>query len=253
MKASSEQLKQWRKLKMGKYRKREGLFLAEGIRTVEQILKNGCIKTNALIYSESISGSDLPECGLPLYEVSNDEMKSLSDTETPQGVIAICETPAESDLNNLSASGKILLALDRIQDPGNLGTIIRTATWFGIGGVLFGSGCVDPFHPKVVRSTAGATGALPFIHGDLSELLQQFEELGHPVFLLDAGERSLRLDEETTAIENAILLIGNEANGIHTSLYSDRRKLIHIPGSGELAESLNASVAAAIVLYYFTK
>lgn len=237
---------------MGKYRKRQGLFLAEGVRTVEQMLKNDCIKTIALIHSESIRGNDLLEYGLPVYEVSNDELKSLSDTETPQGVIAVCETPAEIALDDLSASGKILLALDRIQDPGNLGTIIRTATWFGAGGILFGKGCADPFHPKVVRSTAGATGALPYRQGGLDELLSFFEQRGRAVFLLDAGIQSQSISEVNVS-KDAILVIGNEANGIDPSLFYSERTALHIPGSGDFAESLNASIAAAIGLYEITK
>ena len=252
MRASAERLKQWRKLKMGKYRKREGLFLAEGIRTISQILENGIVEIAALIYCESMSECTLLKSGLPAYAVAPDEFKSLCDTETPQGILALCKIPAESEPEVLAGMKGLILALDTIQDPGNLGTIIRTAAWFGAGGILFGKGCADPFHPKVVRSTAGATGVLPYRQGDLDELLSFFEQRGRTVFLLDAGNQSHTIGHAKIA-EHSVLVIGNEANGIHPSLYHTERTALHIPGSGNFAESLNASIAAAIGLYIFTK
>ncbi|TVQ67819.1 MAG: RNA methyltransferase [Balneolaceae bacterium] len=251
MKPTAQQLKEWRKLRMGKYRKRNRLFIAEGVRTVEQILMNGAVRPAAVLRREGHPDPLSFESDIPLFEVSAEEFNSLCDTETPQGVLAVCEVPEPAGTDILIRTQGIILALDAVQDPGNLGTIIRTATWFGAGAILFGRGCADPFHPKVVRSTAGATGALPYLHGDLTELLPLFEESGRNVILLDAGENSLNL-KEAVPVQNPVLVIGNEANGIDPKLFSGERTAVHIPGAGSMAESLNASVASAIALFYFT-
>ncbi len=147
----------------------------------------------------------------------------------------------------------VLVATDAIQDPGNMGTIIRTAAWFGVCGLLAGKGSTDIFNPKTVRSTAGATGAVPYQNAKLAEMLPAFEEAGWEVFMLEASEDSTSIGNVVHA-ERVIIIVGNEANGIDSNLMIPGRTAVHIkPRNDEQnVESLNAAIALAIALYEFS-
>ncbi len=190
---SNRQLTTWRKLHQKKHRQKSGLFLAEGIRCVEQLLRNQRIEIEALLQAGKPDWKPEEGMNIPLYELRDEDFQSIVDTETPQGVAAICHIPNMPEPEELVNRKGVMVAVDALQDPGNLGTILRTAVWFGAAGLLCGSGTVDPWHPKVVRSTAGATGALPVISGDLNPLLDTFEGEGWNVILLDSGEGSMSL------------------------------------------------------------
>lgn len=139
---------------------------------------------------------------------------------------------------------------DAIQDPGNLGTIIRTAAWFGVSGIVFGEGCVDPFHPKVVRSTAGATGTVSFLKGNLEPLFRDLESSGWHVYLLDGSARAREIRTVRPG-KKSILIAGNEANGIRPELFCSNRSPVRIGGDSATVESLNAAVALGISLFTF--
>lgn len=251
--ASNNQLKNWKKLQMGKYRKRMGLFLAEGVRCVEQILENGNIDIEELVIQKGWNPDKLSvTADRPFYELDASDFEAVSDTDSPQGIVAVCKIPEESSMENLSQKSEVILATDAIQDPGNLGTIIRTACWFDVDGIIFGTGTVDPFHPKVVRSTAGATGVLPYLSGNLNDILPSFESENWTTFLLDAGEGSKNLEDRLKS-EKSILVVGNEGNGISDGLFRDGRHRIKIDGNPHQVESLNAAVASSITFYEFSK
>ena len=247
--ASNNQLKLWRKLQQTKYRKKEGLFLAEGERCVEQIVENGFLKVESIILEKGYRAGF--EFEGAVFEVEPSEFENLSDTDTPQGILAVCEVPDESDDLHQKQSG-LIVAFDAVQDPGNVGTIIRTAAWFGAAGLLMGHGTADPLHPKVVRSTAGATGALDYVKGDIAELIAEFENKDWRVYLMDGGESSIDIKTADPA-EKSILVIGNEGNGISAGLFADHRTAVRIPGDQTTVESLNAGIATGIGLYEFTK
>lgn len=236
---------------MGKYRKKSGLFMAEGERCVEQILGNGIIEVEELIVQEGSSVGELIKSGKPVYQVSKNDFEAISDTDTPQGVIAVCRKPEEVSLSVLAGKTGVIAAFDAIQDPGNLGTMIRTASWFGVSGLIFGTGTVDPFHPKVVRSTAGATGVIPFLKGNLDEQLAALEKEGWKTCLLHGAKNSSDLRSHQPG-PKTILVAGNEANGIDPGLVTSNRKLLKIPGESSRVESLNAAVALSIALYSFS-
>jgi RNA methyltransferase, TrmH family len=250
--ASQNQLKLWRKLLMGKYRKKEGLFIAEGERCVEQILKGNLVDVDALIVDENYEQrSEILKRRELLVSVSSDDFRSISDTETPQGVIAVCKIPGAANADEFRSNQGVIIAMDAVQDPGNVGTIIRTAAWFGAAGILFGNGSADPFHPKVVRSTAGATGALPYLKGDLQELFSTFEQNGWQIYLMDGAPGAEDLAGINPA-EKSLLVIGNEANGISRQLVTPGRKRVRIDGNNQTVESLNAAIALAVGLYKFS-
>ena len=249
MSASNNQIKEWKKLLRGKYRKKEGLFLAEGIRCVEQIIENNFLMVRELLVENQADLTSIQWSEeIPIYELSSDQFLTISDTESPQGIIAVCEIPDEAKIGELSKTEGIIVAIDAIQDPGNLGTIIRTAAWFGVSGIVFGDGSVDPFHPKVVRSTAGATSSLPYMKGSLNPLLDEFDAQGWEIVLMDAGRSSIPLQTYSSSSKIA-LVIGNEANGIDSSLFKNGRTSLKITGSTESVESLNAAIALSIALF----
>ena len=151
------QVKEWKKLYTKKERDKSGLFLIEGFHLVEEALKAGLIQH--LILHEN---TDIPHTwnyeDIPVTVVTNEVMKALSDTETPQGIMAVCQKP-KVELSSLK--GKKFLLIDSVQDPGNIGTMIRTADAAGIDAVILGEGCADPYNPKVIRSTQGSLFHLP--------------------------------------------------------------------------------------------
>lgn len=249
--ASGNQIKIWKKLSMSKYRKREKRFLAEGERCVKQILENRKLTVESILLIEgSADELHLQTEEIPRYTLSEQDFVSVTDTQTPQGIAAVCVTPEESSSGYLADAGGLIVAMDAIQDPGNLGTMIRTASWFGATGLVFGEGTADPFHPKVVRSTAGATGVLPFRKGALPEELEQLGSAGYRIFLLDGSKDSISI-KDVRPQKKTVLVVGNEANGISRDLFSTGRTPVRIDGNAEYVESLNAAVALSIGLWHF--
>ncbi|MCC5941468.1 MAG: RNA methyltransferase [Balneolaceae bacterium] len=250
--ASNNQIKEWRKLLMGKYRKKTGLFLAEGLRCVEQIIKNKKLEVSEILTDGTIDHSEinLPD-NIPAFELPKNDFATISDTENSQGIIAVCKIPDQTSIDNISRSGGLIVALDAIQDPGNLGTIIRTASWFGVGGMLIGKGTTDPFQPKVVRSTAGTTGAIPYLKGDLTVHFEILESEQWNIYLLDGSADSVSLDTVSQS-NKSVIVVGNEGNGVDSTLIKANRKLVRIDGKSDIVESLNAAVAASIALFKFS-
>lgn len=252
---SNREITLLRKLNRKKYRQKEQLFIMEGGRSIQQLFKNNIIDIEILFFDEKqeywlqhewidIARERETRC------LSTEIFIEVADTQNPQGVIALCRMPREAKKEELTTRDGIIIATDAIQDPGNLGTIIRTSGWFGVKGILSGKGTVDLFHPKVVRSTAGATGTVPYNNSDLEIDLAEFEEQGWQVILLGTGKGAKNL-RQFEPKEKTILVIGNEAHGVAPSLFRKDRKLIEIPSSGssENVESLNASIALSIALY----
>ncbi len=238
---------------MGKYRKKEGLFLAEGVRCVEQILGNGIVQVDELLLEKGTTEFDfLRRLDVSVYELESEDFLSISDTENSQGVIAVCQIPFKANLDEMVQTEGVIVATDAIQDPGNLGTIIRTVSWFDAAGIIFGTGTVDSFHPKVVRSTAGATGLLAYQSGDLFKIIREFEDYGWDIILMDGGEDSINL-KEVDPERRTLIVVGNEGSGISGNLFSSTRKKVRIDGKSEAVESLNAAVATSIALYHFAR
>ncbi|MEX0609743.1 MAG: RNA methyltransferase [Balneolaceae bacterium] len=247
-KASNNEIKLLRKLSLRKYRNREELFLVEGERAVQQVLENGIVEVvTVFVKEEEAVSSQLSAVSVAL---EGEVFEEVADTDNPQGVLAMCRMPEEINPKNLTGESGIIVATDALQDPGNMGTILRTAAWFGVKAMVIGKGSVDVYHPKVVRSTAGATGIVPVILGELEEIFASLEKSGWEILLLDGGENSQSLADIQPA-EKTLLVVGNEANGINDKLLSSGRKKVKIDsaGNGKAVESLNAAVAVSIALW----
>ncbi|RKL66672.1 RNA methyltransferase [Salipaludibacillus neizhouensis] len=236
-------IKAWKKLHTKKERDKSGLFLIEGKHLIEEALKSQLV-INQLIIQE---GLDIPKewnvTQLNQLVVTARVMKELCETETPQGVAAICEQP--ENINLLLDEGRYLF-IDGVQDPGNLGAMIRTADAAGMSGVVLGHGTTDLFNGKVIRSTQGSLFHLPVQKMDLEEAIELCKENDIPVF-----GTSLK-GSTYTAIEpqkNFALVVGNEGNGVQSELLNLADQNLYIPIFGE-AESLNVAIATGILVYH---
>lgn len=251
--ASANQIKLLRKLSKRKHRYKEKLWLAEGMRCAEQILNNNPDAVLQIFISTDFSEapSFIPSPA-KIFSLEPNLLNSLSDTETPQGILAICKMPEEIQPRHIAANRiGVILALDAIQDPGNLGTIIRTASWFNVTAILAGTGTTDPFQPKTVRSTAGATGKIPIISGKLTEMLTLFHTYQWEISLLDSDKESEPIQQVKKA-DKQILVFGNEGNGISHEIKNLGFPSIEIPGNKKNVESLNVAMACGISLYHFS-
>lgn len=240
--AKNDKIKELRSLSSKKGRKETGLHLIEGERLVLDVLKSGVLPDTVLVAEwNTTAGYKLSELGIEYVTVTAEVMKAASDTDSPQGVLAAVKTP-DSTPPEVYPEG-LIVALDRIQDPGNLGTVLRTADAFGAAGLLVGEGSVDPFMPKAVRAAMGSTYHIPVWQGDLQTELPRLKAQG---FGLVCGH--LAGEEKLPELpEKRVIVIGNEANGASPEVAGECF-LYRLPMKGR-AESLNAAVAAAILIY----
>ena len=246
--ASQTQITLLRKLKQRKHRTIEQRFVLEGERAIDQVIKNGIIDVEA-IFVKASKLDHFTGVNEKLHLLDHRDFNDLADTENPQGMLAICKIPQPVTLDQLSTTNGLIIATDALQDPGNMGTIIRSAVWYGASALITGTGSVDIYNPKVVRSTAGATGILPFIQGELPDLCAELTQLGWNVLLLDANKGAVSISEVPVHTKT-ILIVGNEANGISKEL-SDagyQRVLLPTKSPQKYVESLNAGVAMSIAL-----
>ncbi|TNE69627.1 RNA methyltransferase [bacterium] len=235
-----------RKLEQRKYRQELKLYVAEGYRSIGQHIVSNPESIQFIVQPEN---SDILFPEKETFWVSKSEFDTYSQTRQSQGVIAVVSMPDEMNLNEILNNAELILALDAIQDPGNLGTIVRNALWFGVDALVLGTGTVDLFNPKTVRSTMSTLAALPFCSASLDDSLTLAEQFGFKVYLMRLDDSATPLHEINFA-KKSLIVIGNEGNGIQESLIQDQRETVFIPAysNGE-TESLNAGVAAAIALY----
>lgn len=252
-------VRELRTLHRRKERDLSGRYLVEGIRTVETALQAGA-PLEKIIYIpdllEDPRGRRLLALahgrGIPLIRVSERVLDVIADTKTPSGVVAVARVE-RPDFRRVVGSASTLVIADRIQDPGNLGTIIRIADAAGIAGVLVTPGSVDPYNPKTVRASAGSLFHVPVV--DLGE-----EEEGEAVALLQGrGVRVLVADAHGERVYSEVdysppvaVVLGNEAAGVSSLWRSVALTTVRIPIFGK-AESLNVASAAAILLYEFAR
>lgn len=239
----NENVKRWKKLLTKKGRQKCGQFLIEGEHLVEEAHQAGLIQE--LIVREQYTAKKLEQLFslYPTYVVSRDVEKVISDTQTPQGIFAVCRKfPEQGDVN-----GKRFLLIDQVQDPGNLGTMIRTADAAGIDMVILGEGGADLYNPKVLRSAQGSHFHIPIQKGDLGVWIEKLHQLGIPVYGT-ALEGAAKMTEVQPGGLFA-LIVGNEGQGVSERLLERTTKNLFIPIYGK-CESLNVAVATGILLYY---
>lgn len=237
-------------MKSARFRRQEGCFVAEGFKMAAEALRYGKVRK---LYVSEAARDEYDKSTLHKIEDSEVEwvaapvFRSMSDTATPQGVLAIVEIPEYRWETLIEKQDAAVLCLEDIQDPGNLGTMIRTAEGAGMTAVVLSGGCVDLFNPKVVRATMGSVLRVPFrIVGDMTAETRNLQEKGFSIYA--AGPGAVREYTECSYAGRVGIVIGNEANGICPETFAVADEQITIPMQGEV-ESLNAAVSAALLMY----
>lgn len=247
---NNPQVKAAAELKQKKHRQQRGLFLAEGLRTVEEAVASRAVES--IFYTaieDERTRAVLEQAAakqIKLYCVSENVMKKIADTETPQGIIAVCKMQS-TQLEDLLASGKMLLVLDRVGDPGNVGTMLRTADAAGLGGLVLLQGSVDIYAPKTVRSSMGSLFHVPVLAGvSEQDFIADAHRAGYELLVtcLDGADNLYKADLHG----RLAFVMGNEANGVSAGLLAAADKRVFIPMAGR-AESLNVAMAAGIVMF----
>ena len=243
--ASNKRIKDIQKLKENKNIKKYGRYLIEGKHLVEEALDAKVVEE--IIVSESFEEYNIVDSFEgDIIKVTDSVLKSISDTITSQGIIAVCRiVKKELDINNYS---KVLI-LDKIQDPGNLGTIIRTADAFNFDCIILGKGTTSLYGQKVIRSTQGSNFHIDcFDNIDLVELIDEMNEFNIFATSLKADKYIEQLDNITGKVA---VVFGNEGAGVSEEVLSKVNNLLKISMPGR-AESLNVSIAAGIVMHYIS-
>lgn len=247
MSISNNEIKRLKALGQKKFRDESGLFIVEGEKMVKEAQDSGFVVEN--VYYKS--------------EIGEDAMKRISALANPSPALAVVRKPEDSYVDDLSSlaslvkEGGLFLALDTIRDPGNLGTIIRIADWFGIKGIFATKDTVDVFNPKVVQATMGAIFRVRLHYVDLPALSEMVLSEGGSIYgtFLD-GENIYSRELKTGTDSPVVIVIGNESEGISKqmdALVSDRLYIPPFPADSPGSESLNAAIATAITVAEFRR
>ena len=229
-----------------KKRDETGLFIAEGKKI---FLEAPRALVRKVIVSETFEKNNAAFLKYAEHETVTDSLfDRISDTKTPQGIMTVFQKPAYDAGDLISRKkGILLIILEDLQDPGNVGTIIRTAEGAGVSGIILGKGCADIFQPKVIRSTMGSVFRVPFILSD--DLFGTVDELHDNNFSVYGSYLSgSEIYTDVDYVKSCAVIIGNESRGMSRELVEKCDRLIRIPMEGKL-ESLNAAVAASLIMY----
>jgi TrmH family RNA methyltransferase len=236
---SKSQISLLKSLQHKKERTEHGLFLVEGYKSVIEFI-NSPYQIEAIYHTASFDPKMLNlSQKINLYNISVTDLEKISSLKTPQEVIALVKIPIYPALNNVMLKQKFSLVLDGIQDPGNMGTIIRTADWFGINNIICAGDTVDAYNPKVVQASMGSLSRINIHYTNLAVALPQ---IGLPVFgAMLNGQNIYNTDFGT----EGLIVMGNEGNGLRPEIAGLINKAVTIPRKGE-AESLNVAIATAL-------
>lgn len=247
--SSNDKIKQIKKLiKSASYRKEQHSYVVEGIRMVREIPREDILAVYVAEHAQEKFSDFIKECPNDIVEIVSDSVfASMSDTKTPQGILAVTamRTKKLEDLFPKDEAAFLLL-VENLQDPGNLGTILRTAEAAGVTGVVLSPDCVDMYNPKVIRSTMGAVFRVAVYRAqDFLATIQELKNKGVVVYgaHLDGGTFY-----EKDYSKACAFLIGNEGNGLSQEVSAQADSLIRIPMCGKV-ESLNAAISTAVISY----
>ena len=253
---SQSQIKQLKSLHQKKFREQEKKIILEGYRLILQALiadADIIMVCMTLGYADSILGKDLKQMledkDILIETASEKAIERVCDSQNNQGVVAVMHLPEYKPLKDLP---RYSLYLDDISDPGNMGTLLRTAAWFGINSVFLSPNCVDPLSSKVLRSAMGAHFHIKnLITTSPYDLFEKYTNAGYAVLGSDMNGKSLK-NLQIDLDKGWILILGSEAHGMHHTIQSHITYSISIPGFGGM-ESLNVAVAGGILLHSLTE
>lgn len=246
---NNQKIKEWKKLKRRKDREKQNLYIIEGFHLIEEALKYKIEAIDFILIREDLlEEDDVQKINIPesqIMGISKEVAEELSDTETNQGIFAIV-TIMENKIPHTIE--KPVLVLDAVQDPGNVGTMIRTADAAGFQGVFLGKGTVDLYNSKTIRSAQGSHFHIEVYSGEVNDLIEKFKENNLPIYgtALDAAAVSYK---ELAVQTPFALVMGNEGAGVNPEILKLTDQNIYIPIKGE-AESLNVAIAASILMFH---
>lgn len=260
---NNEFIKHIKKLKDKKYRDLNNEFIIEGIKLIEEAIKENAKIKQIIICDDCEKTSNIPKelmYEIAKYEcvyVTNQIFETLTDVKNPQGIMAIMEKnmiisqlKGENEIQSIDCTQDIIVALDDIQDPGNLGTILRTVDSIGANQILVSKGTADSYNPKVVRSTMGAIFRVKIIECEnLKEILRNLKKQKYNVVVTSLKTKNSIYDID---YNKKVIVIGNEANGVSEEIQKIADEKVKIPMIGK-TESLNVSVATGIILYEYVR
>lgn len=224
------------------YRRQSGEFLCDSPKLLEEALLHGG-DLHTVVFTEGAALPVIP-AGVRLVQVPADLMKSVSPSQTPQGVLSVCGMPQQTLLERLD--GKRYMVLDGVQDPGNVGTILRTADAFGADGLLLVNACADLYNPKTVRATMGAVFRCPVWTCTVEQLRALLDVSGLPMY--GAALRKDTVDARAVEYTRCAIAVGSEGKGLSAEMLDACDQTILIP-MREHCESLNAAIAASVLLW----
>jgi TrmH family RNA methyltransferase len=249
---SNSQVRSIKNLRNIKYRKETGLFFVEGIKLVGDAITSGW-KVNSVIYSPELLKSEFgyriveisKDINLETIEVSSDIFHYLSDKDGPQGVAAVVHQEFQPQ-EFISENGGVWVGLDSVQDPGNLGAIIRTVDAAGANGIVLIGNCTDPFSPETVRASMGAIFSVKMISMDFESFINWHQY--NPMILIGSSDKGSEDYQSSVYQKNMFLLMGSEQKGLNPELRTICSKVVSIPMRGS-SDSLNLAIATGIILY----
>lgn len=236
------------RLSQGKFRKADGQYLVEGVRLVESAFAGDATVVELVVTKDG--AERIPDLlgRVPTFLVDQFGMDRMADVKTAQGVLAVVTLPESGERRPQFP----MLVLDGVQDPGNVGALIRSAAWFGIAQIVTGPGTADPYSPKVVRASMGGLWDVEMVSvGDLPTFLKDIQNQGYPVSGADLEGKSVR---NWNPPRDAVLVLGSEAHGLSPEVRGIIDTAVRIDGSDNrrAVESLNVGVAAGILLYHWS-
>lgn len=234
----NKKIKELKKLQKKKYRDQTGLFLVEGEHLLEEAIRENLVCE--IFYLDGFQKEE----SVPVHTVTSTIMKELSELETIPNVIALCKKKDET------LSGNRILVIDGVQDPGNLGTMIRSAVAFHVDGILLGEDCVDLYNSKTIRATQGMLFHIPIEKGNLLIKMKEYHSNGYHLYATNVEHgKSLKCIEK---YEKVCIIMGNEGNGVKEELQALCDELLYID-MNPVCESLNVAIATSIILYELDK
>lgn len=248
----NQHVKNWKKLQTKKYRRQTGTYLLDGWHLVNEAIQGGIHILQLIGTEEQLTAHpDLWEDADDVYEVTEEVMQHITDTVTPQGIVAVVPLPNSHEVPDMDTLKGGWLFLDRVQDPGNVGTMVRTADAAGFTGVVVSQRSADIYSPKVVRSMQGSQFHVRLYEGDLSKWVNDFKQINAPVYgtQLNPQAKSFR---DVNPGETFALIMGNEGQGMSEQLLKQTTDNLYIPMQGR-AESLNVAVSAGILMFQLNK
>lgn len=250
---SNARVKWVRSLQQKKARDESGVFVAEGIHLAQEVQKAGltvelAVVSNTAKNSESVDRimGQLEKCGVPLLPVSDEILAYVAETQSPQGILLVVKTPAPVDIVSRDFSRGLWLVLDEVQDPGNVGTLIRSAAAAGTAGVILTEGCADPYGGKTLRASMGSVFHLDVLSVRAQDVVDACRR--GPVRLLTASGVGADVYCDVDWKKPTFLVLGNEGQGVGPVLSKQASGSVQIPIAGG-AESLNVAAAGAVILF----